>query len=156
MQTLDSQINAFFRAFNTILDVDEKYDFSLLDCVETDFSMEYKNVKVTTPDWTKYTFDGAYKYLLKYGLRNGPPSLNSEWMKVLVNAQIYGGVGTIDDMLSYSGYNVENILPSRKYNLVNFLQYYSLIQEVKRQRRGGRVFEITQFAEDLIDYVAQH
>ena len=92
----------------------------------------------------------------EYGLRGGVPSLKSEWMKLLVNTQIYGGVGTIDDMLSYAGFNIERVLPSRKYRFVNFLQYYHIIEEVKRQRKGGRVFEITRFGEDLIEWAANH
>ena len=155
MQTLDSQINAFFRAFNTILDVDEKYDLSLLNFVEIDFSKEYKNVKISPCNWDKYDFKKAYMYLQEYGLRGGKPSLNSEWMKILVHTQIYGGVGTFDEMLSYAGYNAKNVLPSRKYRFVNFLQYYHIIEQVKREHKGGRIFEITKFGEDLIDYVAR-
>lgn len=137
----------------------EKYDFSLLEFVEVDLMTKdtwaKRTMKIPHADWTRYTFEGAYKYLLKHGLDNRPPSLNFEWMKLLVNTQIYGGVGTIDDMLSYTGFNIENVLPSRKYRLVNFLQYYYLIEEINRNKEG-RIFEITQFAEDLIDYVAQH
>ena len=113
-------------------------------------------MKVAKCDWTKYDFKKAYQYLQEFGLRGETPSLKSDWMKLLVNTQIYGGVGTIDDMLSYSGYDASRILPSRKYRIVNFLQYYNIIEEVKRPRRGGRVFEITKFGEDLIDWAAQH
>ena len=105
---------------------------------------------------TKYDFNKARQYLQQYGLRGGVPSLKSEWMKLLVNTQIYGGVGTIDDMLSYAGFNIERVLPSRKYRFVNFLQYYHIIEEVKRQRKGGRIFEITRFGEDLIEWAANH
>ena len=140
------------------------YDSNLLDfvldfnAIDNDSSKNWfkRTMNIPHADWNKYTFDGAYRYLQKYGLRGHKPSLNSEWMKLIVNTQIYGGVGTIDDMLSYAGFNVENVLPSRKYRLVNFLQYYYIIEEVKRQHKGGRVFEITKFAEDLIEYVAQH
>ena len=113
-------------------------------------------MRVARCDWTKYDFDKAFQYLQKYGLRNKQPSLDSEWMKLLVHTQIYGGVGTIDDMLSYAGYNAEQVRSSRKYRFVNFLQYYHIIEQVKRERKGGRIFEITKFGEDLIDWAAQH
>ena len=113
-------------------------------------------MKTTPAEWDKYNFDRALKYLKTYGLRGNEPSLNSDWMKVLVNTQIYGGVGTIDDMLSYAGYDVSKIMYSRKYSFTNFLQYYHLIEEVKRHRKGGRVFEITKFGEDIIEYAAKH
>lgn len=138
----------------------EKYDFDLLEFVEVDLMTKdtwaKRTMKVAKCDWEKYDFNKAYQYLQEYGLRGSKPSLNSEWMKLLVNAQIYGGIGTINDMLAYAGFNIENILPSRKYRFVNFLQYYHIIEEVKRQHKGGRVFEITKFGEDLIDYVATH
>ena len=113
-------------------------------------------MKVARCDWTNYDFNKAYKYLQEYGLRGGKPTLDSEWMKLLIHTQIYGGVGTIDDMLSYAGYTAERVRPSRKYRFVNFLQYYHIIEQVKRERRGGRVFEITKFGEDLIDWAAKH
>ena len=113
-------------------------------------------MKVPQCDWTKYTFDGAYKYLLKCGLRNKPPTMNSPWMKLLIYTQIFGGFGTINDMFSYAGFDPEKIVLSYKYHIVDFLQYYSIIEEVKRQRPGGRVFEITKFGEDLIDWVTKH
>lgn len=138
------------------------YDSNLLDFVLdfngiNNYSKNWfkRTMKVAPCDWTKYDFKKAYQYLQEYGLRGGTPSLKSEWMKLLVNTQIYGGVGTIDDMFSFAGFNTEMILPSRKYRFVNFLQYYHIIEEVKRQHKGGRVFEITKFGEDLIDYVAR-
>lgn len=148
----------FIVAFNEVLDGEDLYDYSLFKCsgLRTKKSWEEKTMKVAKCDWTKYDFKKAYQYLQEFGLRGGTPSLKSEWMKLLVNTQIYGGVGTIDDMLSYSGYDASRILSSRKYRVVNFLQYYNLIEEVKRERKGGRVFEITKFAEDLIEWTAQH
>ena len=113
-------------------------------------------MKVTPVKWDEYNFEKALKHLKTYGLRGNEPSLHSDWMKVIINTQIFGGCGTIDDMLSYAGYNVDRIKISRKYSFTNFLQYYHIIEEVKRCRKGGRVFEITKFGEDLIDYAAKH
>lgn len=148
----------FIAVFNELLDGEDPYDYSLFKCsnLRTKKSWEEKTMKVAKCDWTKYDFNKSFQYLQKYGLRSETPSLKSDWMKLLVNTQIYGGVGTIDDMLSYSGHDASRILPSRKYRFVNFLQYYHIIEEVKRPRRGGRVFEITKFGEDLIDWAAQH
>ena len=112
-------------------------------------------MRVARYDWTKYDFDKSFQYLQKYGLRSKQPSLDSEWMKLLVHTQIYGGIGTIDDMLSYAGYNPKYYTASYKYGLINFFQYYHIIEQVKRERRGGRIFEITKFGEDLIDWTAQ-
>ena len=155
----DSDVVSFIKFLNELGNLD-KYDYTLLEFVEKDLAIEYswggRIMKVAKCDWEKYDFKKAYKYLQEYGLRGEMPSLKSEWMKLLVNTQIYGGVGTIDDMFSFAGFNTERILPSLKYRFVNFLQYYHIIEEVKRQHKGGRVFEITKFGEDLIDYVAQH
>lgn len=148
----------FITVFNELLDGEDPYDYSLLKCsgLRTKKSWEEKIMKVAKCDWTKYNFKKAYQYLQDHGLSEGKLSLDFEWMKILVHTQIYGGVGTIDDMLSYAGYNVERVLPSRKYRLVNFLQYYHIIEQVKRERKGGRVFEITKFGEDLIDWAAKN
>lgn len=136
------------------------YSFELLlfaiDIVRSDVARRYNIVKTTPMKWDEYNFEKAFRYLKTYGLRGKEPSLDSDWMKVLVNAQIFGGCGTMDDMLSYAGYNVDRIKISRKYSFTNFLQYYHIIEEVKRCRKGGRVFEITKFGEDLIDYAAKH
>lgn len=156
----DSDLILFINQLSKyFIDID-LYDDSILKFVEEDFetkdSWAIKTMKVAKCDWTKYDFKKAYQYLQEFGLRGEMPSLKSEWMKLLVNTQIYGGVGTIDDMFSYAGFNIERILPSRKYRFVNFLQYYHIIEEVKRQRKGGRIFEITRFGEDLIDWAANH
>lgn len=113
-------------------------------------------MKIVPYDWTKYDFDKSFQYLQKYGLRSKYPSLNSDWMKILIHTQIYGGVGTINEMISYAGINIKYVVPSYKYNLADFLQYYHIIEQVKRLRRGGRVFEITKFGEDLIDWTAKN
>lgn len=155
----DSDIVAFIKFVNQLGHLD-KYDYTLLEFVEENLAIEHswggRIMKVAKCDWTKYDFNKARQYLQQYGLRGGVPSLKSEWMKLLVNTQIYGGVGSIDDMLSYAGFNIERVLPSRKYRFVNFLQYYHIIEEVKRQRKGGRIFEITRFGEDLIEWAANH
>ena len=152
----DASINAMLDEFFPL----ENYDFGALAFVEKELETKKdwtkEIMKVPRCDWTKYNFEKAYKYLQDNGLRGGVPSLKSEWMKMLVNTQIYGGIGTIDDMLSYVGWSAEKVPPWRKYALVNFLQYYYIIEEVKRQRKGGRIFEITKFGEDLIDWAAQH
>lgn len=146
--------------FNFIHDVmsDDDHDYSLLKCneIETKDFWEKRIMNVKPCDWSKYDFKRSYSYLQQYGLRGGTVSIDSEWMKILVNTQIYGGVGTIDDMISYAGYNSERVVRSRKYRLVNFLRYYHIIEEVKRVRNGGRVFEITRFGEDLIDFAAKN
>ena len=112
-------------------------------------------VKEYPIDWSKYSFDRSYKYLLEYGLRYRLPSFDSEWVKIILHLQIYGGCGTINDIFSYAGFNPENLRPSRKYRFINFLQYYHIIEQIKRVRNGGRIFELTRFGEDLIDYIAK-
>ena len=133
-----------------------EYLFWAIDTTRSDIALEYSIMKVTPVKWDEYNFEKALKHLKTYGLRGNEPSLHSDWMKVIINTQIFGGCGTIDDMLSYAGYNVDRIKISRKYSFTNFLQYYHIIEEVKRCRKGGRVFEITKFGEDLIDYAAKH
>ena len=155
---VEEDIVTAFNELSRDLELADRYDLDVLECdeLETKESWEKRTMKMPPFDWTKYDFNRSYEYLQTLGLRNCKPSLNSEWMKLLVNTQIYGGVGTIDDMLSYAGFNSERVIPSRKYRIVNFLQYYNLIEEVKRERKGGRIFEITKFAEDLIEWTAQH
>lgn len=154
-----SDIILLINQLKRYVDVDF-YDDSILKFVEEELEIkdnwEIKTMKVVPCDWSKYTFKGALDHLMKYGLRGHTPSLKSEWMKLIVNTQIYGGIGTIDEMLSYAGYNCENVMRSRKYQLVNFLQYYYIIEQVKRTRKDGRIFEITRFGEDLIDWAANH
>jgi hypothetical protein len=117
-------------------------------------SWRVKIVKDYKRDWSKYTFERAFKHLLESGLSGKPPTMNSTWMKLLVNFQIFGGCGTFEDMLSYAGMDQEG-WKRLKYKMINFLEYYSIIEEIKRTK-DGRIYELTPFGTDLIVYVAQH
>lgn len=113
-------------------------------------------MKIYKADWSKYNFDRALSYLMRCGLNGKAPSLDSYWMKIIVNMQIYGGCGTADDILSYSGIDPKNISYYHKHKFFYFLNYYYIVEPIKRLWKGGRVFELTKFGEDLIQYGATH
>lgn len=90
---------------------------------------------------------------LKRIIENGYiPNFELTWVKFLVNLQLFGGVGTWADICAYSGEDPQYL---NKGRWLKFYLFYDMLR-VFKLKKGGRIFELTKFGEDLIDYAAKH
>lgn len=81
------------------------------------------------------------------------PDLELDWVKFLVNFQIFGGVGTWEDICSFSGQDPRMIV--NKYGWINFYLEHNLLKVFKRTK-NGRVFELGDSAQTIIDYAVSN
>lgn len=90
---------------------------------------------------------------LKRIIENGYiPNFELTWVKFLVNLQLFGGVGTWEEICAYSGEDPQYL---NKGGWLKFYLFYDMLRVFKR-KKGGRVFELGETGQTIIDYATTH
>lgn len=98
------------------------------------------------------------RWYLQFGIKYGPPSLNDGFVQMLIALQIFGPC-TYEDIVSYTNFRTSNRRLAEsyylrsKYSWTRYLLYYNLIKTVKRYKKGGRIFELGENGEALLDWI---
>ena len=98
------------------------------------------------------------RWFLEFGVKWELPSLNSNYIQLLIALQIFGPC-SYEDMVSYANFKAYNPAYEKHYFLRNkypwtkFFTYYHLIKPIKRYRKGGRIFELDVNGEALLEWV---
>ena len=107
----------------------------------------------TMADKLKMALEGVTNPNLRRIIERGYiPNFDLNWVKFLVNLQIFGGIGTWEDICAFSGEDPKRL---NKYGWLRFFLYYDLLRVVKR-KKGGRIFELGEAGQATIDYVTSH